>query len=203
MGSLLSHTRSLYGKLMGKQWKQWETLFWGAPKWGDLSNPEIESTSHVSCIGRQALYQLRHLVQFSSVQQLSCVWLCNPMDCSTPGIRVHDQLLEFTQTHVHWVSDDIQPAYPLLSPSPHAFNLSQPQGLFKWVSSSHQVAKVLEFQLHQSLQWTFRTDWLDLLSIQGTLKSLLQQHSSKVSIFWHSAFFIVQLSHPYMTTGKP
>ena len=75
MGSLLSHTRSLYGKLMGKQWKQWETLFWGAPKWGDLSNPEIESTSHVSCIGRQALYQLRHLVQFSSVQQLSCVWL--------------------------------------------------------------------------------------------------------------------------------
>ena len=93
------------------------------------------------------------------------------------------------------------------SPSP-TFNLSQHQRLFKWVSSSHQVAKVLEFQLqHRSFQWIFRTDflrmdWLDLLAVQGTLKSLLQQHSSKASILWCSAFFIVQLSRPYMTTGK-
>ena len=97
---------------------------------------------------------------FSSVAQ-SCPTLCDPMDRSTPGLPVHHQLPEFTQTHVHWVSDAIQPSHPLLSPSPPAFNLSQQQGLFKWVSSSHQLAKVLEFQLqHQSFQWTFRTDFL-------------------------------------------
>ena len=134
----------------------------------------------------------------------SCLILCDPMDCSRPGLPVHHQLLEFTQTHVHWVCDAIQPSYPLSSPSPPAFNLSQHQGLFKWVSSSHQVAKVLEFQLqHQSFQGTFRIDsfrmdWLDLLAVQGTHKSLLQHHSSKASILWHSAFFTVQLSHPYM-----
>ena len=84
----------------------------------------------------------------------SCPTLCDPMDCSTPGFHVHHQLQEFTQTHVHWVSDAIQPSHPLLSLSPPAFALSQHQGLFKWVSSSHQVTKVLEFQLqHQSLQW--------------------------------------------------
>ena len=98
--------------------------------------------------------------QFSSVTQ-SCPTLCNPMDCSTPGLPVHHQLPEFTQTHVHWVGDAIQPFHPLSSPSPPAFNLSQHQGLFKWVSSLHQVAKVLEFQLqHQSFQWIFRTDFL-------------------------------------------
>ena len=94
------------------------------------------------------------------------------------------------------------------TPSPSAFNLSQHQGLFKWVSSSHQVAKVLEFQLqhHPSKEYSrltsFRMDWLDLLAVQGTLKNLLQHHSSKASILWCSAFFIVHLSHPYMTTGK-
>ena len=124
------------------------------------------------------------------------------MNCSTPGLPVHHQLPEFTQLHVHWVGDAIQPSHPLSSPSPPAFNLSQQQGLFKWVSSSHQVARVLEFQLqHQSFQWTPRTDllrmdWLDLLAVQGTLKSLLQHHSSEASVLWHSAFFIVQLSHP-------
>ena len=83
------------------------------------------------------------------------------MDCSTPGFHVHHQLLEPTQIHVHWVGDAIQPSHPLLSLSPPAFNISQDQGLFKWVSSSHQVAKVLEFQLqHQSFQWIFRTDLL-------------------------------------------
>ena len=101
-----------------------------------------------------------HEHRFSSVAQ-SCLTLCDPMDCSTPGLPVHHQLLEPDQTHVHWVSDAIQPSYPLSSLSPPAFNLSQYQGLFQWVSSSHQVARVLEFQLqHQSFRWIFRTDFL-------------------------------------------
>ena len=127
------------------------------------------------------------------------------MDCSMPCLLVQHQLPKFTQTHIHWVGDAIQPSQPLLSPSPHAFNLSQHQSLFKWVSSSHQVTKVLEFQLqHQSFQWTLRTDpfRMALLAVHGTLKSLLQHHSSKASILWRSAFFIVQVSHPYMTMGK-
>jgi len=140
-----------------------------------------------------------------SVQFLSCLILCDPMDCSTPGFPVHYQLPEFTQTHVHWVGDAIQPSHPLSSPSP-AFNLSQHQGLFKWVSSSHQVAKVLSFNISPSNEHSglisSRMDWLDLLAVQGTLKSILHHHSSKASILRHSAFFVVQLSHPYMTTGK-
>ena len=140
-----------------------------------------------------------------SVAQL-CPTLCNPMDCSLPGHPVHHQLPEFTQTHVHWVSDATQPSHPSSSPSP-AFNLSQHQSLFQWVSSLHQVAKILEFKLqHKSFQWifriSFRMDWLYFLAVQGTLKRLLQHHSSKASILWCSAFFTVQLSHPYMTTGK-
>ena len=99
------------------------------------------------------------IFQFSSGAP-SCLPF-GPMDCSTPGLPVHHQLPEFTQTHVRWVHDAIQPSPPLLSPSPPALNLSQQQGLLKWVSSSHQVAKVLEFQLHhQSSQWIFRTDIL-------------------------------------------
>ena len=99
-------------------------------------------------------------IQFSSATQ-SYPTLCNPMDCSTPGFSVHHQLPGFTQTHVHWVSDAIQPSHPLSSPSPPAFNLPQHQGLFQGVSSSHQVAKVFELQLqHQSFQWIFRTDFL-------------------------------------------
>ena len=97
--------------------------------------------------------------QFSSVQSLSRVWLF-ATPC-TPDLPIHHQLLESTQTHVHWVSNAIQPSHPLSSPSPPALNLSQQQDLFKWVSSSHQVAKVLEFQLqHQSFQWTPRTNLL-------------------------------------------
>ena len=97
--------------------------------------------------------------QFISVAR-SYLTLCDPMDCSMPGLPVHHQLLELAQTHVHWVGDAIQPSNPLSSPSPPAFNLSH-QCLFQWVSSSHHVAKVLEFQLqHQSFQWIFRTDFL-------------------------------------------
>ena len=130
------------------------------------------------------------------------------MDCSTPGLPVHHWLPELTQTHVHWVGDAIQSSHPLSSPSPPAFNLSQHQGLCEWISFLHQVAKVLEFSFSISPSndysglISFRMDWLDLLAVQGTLKSLLQHHSSKASILRHSAFFIVQLSHPYMTAGK-
>ena len=145
-------------------------------------------------------------IHFSLATQ-SYLTLCDPMDCSMPGFPVHHQLLELTQTHGHRVGDAIQPSHPLSSPS-LTFSLSQHQGLFKWVSSLYQVAKMLEFQLqHQSFQWISRTDFLyDWLvwspCIPRTLKSLLQHQSSKASILWHSAFFMVQLSHPYMTTRK-
>ena len=142
---------------------------------------------------------------FRSVQSLSHVWFF-----VTPWTAARQASLfitEFTQTHIHQVSDAIQPSHPRSSPSPPAPNLSQHQSLFQWVNSSHEVAKVLEIQLqHHSLQRNpgliFRMDWLDLPAVQGTLKSLLQQHSSKASILQCSAFFVVQLSHSYMTTGK-
>ena len=146
-------------------------------------------------------------VQFCSVTQ-SCLTLWDPMNRSTPGLPVRHQLLKSTQTHVHCVGDAVRPFHPLSSPSPLALNLSQHQGLFKWVSSPHQVVKVLEFQLqHQSLNEhpgliSFRMDWLGLLGVQGSFKSLLQHHSWKASILRCSAFFIVQLSHPYVTTEK-
>ena len=128
-------------------------------------------------------------VQFSSV---SHVWLCDPMDCSTPGLPVHHQLPELTQTHVHWVSDAIQPSHPLPSPSP-------PASIFTsiWVFSNESVLLIrwpkfwsFSFNISPSDECSelisFRMDWLDLLAVQGTLKSLLQHHSSKASIFWHS-----------------
>ena len=145
------------------------------------------------------------MAQFSSVPQ-SCPTLCDSMDFSMTGLPVHHQLLEFTQTHVHWVSNAIQPSHPLSSPSPPSLNLSLHQGLFQWVSSSHQVAKYWSFSFHTSPSnehpglSSFRMDWLDLLAVQGTLKSLLQHHSSKVSILQCSAFFIVQLSHPWASS---
>ena len=130
------------------------------------------------------------------------------MDLITPGLLVHHQLPELTQIHDHWVGDAIQPSHPLSSPSPPTFNLSQHQGLFQWVSSSHQVAKVLEFQLqHQSFQWICRTDilWDGLVGSPCSPRD--SQESSptpelKASIPRCSPFFIAQLSHPYMTTGK-
>ena len=138
------------------------------------------------------------MIQFSSVTQLGPT-LFDPMDCSTPGIPIHHQFPELAQTHVHGVGDAIQPSHPLSSPS---------RSFFQGVGSLHQVAKVLEFQLqHQSFQWIFRTDFLYHWLVGSpcsprTLNGLLQHYISKTSILWHSAFFIVQLSHPYMTTGK-
>ena len=130
------------------------------------------------------------------------------MDCSTLGFPVHHQLLELAPAHVHWASDAFQPSHLLFSPSPRTFSLCQHQGLCQWVSSSYQVAKYrrFSFSISPSNEYSglisFRMDWFDLLSIQGNLKSLLQYYSSKTSILQHSAFFMVQLSHPYMTTGK-
>ena len=125
-----------------------------------LRNPVDRGASQSAVYG---VARVRHDLatkQFSSVAQV-CPSLCGPMDCSTPGLPVHHQVPEPTQTHVHWVGDAIQPSHPLSSPSPPAFNLFKHQGLFQWVSSSHQVAKVLELQLqHQSFQWIFRVDFL-------------------------------------------
>ena len=131
------------------------------------------------------------------------------MDCSTSGFLVHHQHPKLTQTHVHLVGDAIQPSHPLSSPSPPAFNLSKHQGLFnksvnciRWpnywrfnysISPSNEYSGLISFMM----------DWLDLLAVHRTLKSLLQHHSSKASILWCSAFFIVQLSYPYMTMEKP
>ena len=136
-----------------------------------------------------------------------CPTLCDPMNCNTPGFPVLHYLPEFAQTQVHWVSDALQSSRPLLPVCPLAFNLSQDQGLFQWVSSLHQVAKVLQLQFqHLSNEYSglisFRMDPFDLLAVQRTLKSLLQHHSLKASVLQHLAFYMVQLSHPYMTTGK-
>ena len=131
-----------------KEWKKM-CLF------GSLSDVSSESGKLLGC------WNLGGWLNDPSVSSVAqpCPALCRTMDCSTPGLPVHHQLPEFTQTHVHRVGDAIQPSHPLLSPSPPAFTLSQHQTLFKWVSSSHQVAKVLELQ-HQSFQWTPRTDLL-------------------------------------------
>ena len=147
-------------------------------------------------------------VQFSSVTQ-SCPTLCNPTDCSTPGFPVHYQLLEPTQTHVHHIGYAIQPSHHLSSPSPPLPSIFPIIRVFSTESALHiRWPKYwsFSFTISPSNEYSglisFRMDWLDLLAVQGTLKSLLQHHSSKASILWRSAFFTVQLSHPYMTTGK-
>ena len=146
--------------------------------------------------------------QFSSVHSLSCLTLCDPKDCSMPGLPVHHQLPEFTQIHVHWVGDAIQPSHPLLSPSPPA-SIFPSIRVFSFESVLHigwPKYWSFRFNISSSSEHSglicFRMDWLDLLAVLGTLKSLLQHHSSKASILQCSAFFIVQLSHPYMTTEK-
>ena len=144
-------------------------------------------------------------VQFSSVTQ-SCPTLCNPMNCSKPGLPVHHQLPESTQTHVHWVSDAVQPSHPLSSPSPPPVNLSQYQCLFQWVSSSHQVVKVSEFQLQQqSFQWTPRTHVLQDRLVVSPYKGLsrifsnttIQKHQ-----FFGTSFLYSPTLTSYMTNGK-
>ena len=138
----------------------------------------------------------------------SCPILCNPIDCSTPGFPVFHYLPEFAQTHVHWISDAIQSSYPMLSPSLPALNFPSIR-----VFSSESVLHIrwakywsFTFIISPSNEYSelicFRIDWLDLLALQVTLKSLLHHHSLKASILWHSAFFMIQLSHPHMTTGK-
>ena len=147
------------------------------------------------------------LGHFSSVTQ-SCPTLCNPMNHSTPGLPVHHQLLKFTQTHVRWVGDAIQPSHPLSSPPPPNLNLSQHQGLFQWISSSHQVAKVLEFQLqHQSFQRTPRTDLLYEGLVGSPCNPRDSQESSPTPQFKSInslalSFFHSPTLNPYMTTGK-
>ena len=132
------------------------------------------------------------LISVSSVAQ-SCLTLCDPMDCSRPGFPVYHLLPEPTQTHVHEVGDTIQPSHPRLSPSP-AFNLSQHQGLFKWVSSSHEVAKVLElsFSMSPSNEYLWliflRIDWLDLLAVQGTLKVFSNTTVQSINFFGTQLF---------------
>ena len=147
-------------------------------------------------------------LQFSSVAQ-SCPTLRDPMNCNTPGLPVHHQLPEFTQTHIHRVSDAIQSSHPLSSPSPPAPNPSCSIRVFSNESTLHMRWPKywsFSFSIIPSKEIpgliSFRMDWLDLLGVQGTLKSLLQHHSSKAPILRCSAFFTVQLSHPYMTTGK-
>ena len=149
----------------------------------------------------------RPSVQFSSHVQW-CPTLYDPKSHSTPGLPVHHQLPEFTQTHVHWVDDAIQPSHPLSSPSPPAPNPSQHQSLSSESTLRMRWPKYwsFSFSIIPSKEipglFSFRMDWLDLLVVQRTLNSLLQYHNSKASICRCSAFFIVQFSHPYMTTGK-
>ena len=134
----------------------------------------------------------------------SCMTLCNTTDCSTPGLPVLHELPELAQTHVHWVGDVIQPFRALLSLSPPTFKLSQHQSVLlirwpKYRSFSFSISTSKEY----SVLIPFRIDWFDHLAARGNFKSLLQHHSSKASIFQHSAFFMIQLLHPYMTNGKP
>ena len=158
--------------------------------------------TYISVIIYSQLPFIGNTIRRTSSVAHSCLTLCDPMNCSTPGFPISHQLLELAQTHVHWVNDAIQPSHPLLSLYPTAFYHSLHQGLFQWVTSSHHLVKVLEVQ-HQSSQWIFRIDflminWLDLLAVQRTLNSLLQHHSSKTSVPQHSAFLIVCHIHLWL-----
>ena len=186
--------------------KSWKLMLWKcctqyASKYGKLSSGHMTGKGQFSFQSQrkamsknaQTTAQL-HSSQFSSVTQL-CPTFGDPMDCSIPGLPVHYQLLEFTQIHVHWVGDAIQPSHPLSSPSPPALNLSQHQSLFQWVSSSHQVAKLLEFQLqHQSFQWTPQgwtpLQWTGWISSQS---KWLSRVFSNTTVQKHQ-FFSAQLS---------
>ena len=154
---------------------------------------EVQKGEDILCISS---------IQFSSVSQ-SCSTLCDPMNCSTPGLPVHHQLPEFTQTHVHVVDDAIQPSHSLSFLFPPALNPSSNESTLRmrWPKYCSFSLSIIPPKEHPELI-SFRMDWLHLLEVQGTLKSLLQHHSSKASILRRSAFFTVQLLYPYMTTGK-
>ena len=155
----------------------------------------------------QCGYQMWFRVQFSSVAQL-CPTVCNPTDFSRPGLPVHCQLLELTQTHVHWVGDAIQPPHPLcrpllppsIFPSIRVFS-NESVLCIRWPKYWNFSLSISPSNEYSGLM-SFRIDWFDLFAVQGPLKSLLQHHSSKASILRRSAFFIVHLPHPYMTPGK-
>ena len=140
-----------FSRVSGQKWKFWRQALFGTLMVSFVL-PRFLHYNFGENFVRQAV---------ASVQLQSCPTLCNPMDCNMPGFPLHHSLPELSQTHVHWVGDAIQPSHPLLFPSLPALSLSQHQSLFQWVRPSHQVAKVLEFQLqHQSFQWTFRVDFL-------------------------------------------
>ena len=152
------------------------------------------------------MWQLQLLsVQFSSVL-IHVRLLCNPMDCSTPGFSVHHHVPELAQTHVHQAGDAIQPFHSLLSLSPSIFPSIRVISNEAVLCIRWPKYWIFSFSISPSKEYSglisFRMDWLDLLVVQGILKCLLQHHSSKSSVLWHSALFMVQLSHPYMTTGK-
>ena len=173
---------------MKRQPTEWEAIF----------------SNHISDKGLE--FQI-YKEPFSSVARL-CSTICDPMDCSMPRFPVHHQLQELIQSHVHQVGDAMQPSHLLPFPSPPTFNLSQHQGLSKESVLCIRWPKCwsFSFSISPSKEYSglisLRIDWLDLLAVQGTLKSLLQHHSSKASILRCSAFFIAQLSHPYMIRGK-
>ena len=153
-------------------------------------------------------YNLNQNYCFCSVSKL-CPTVCDPMDCSMSGFSVLRYLLQFAQTHAHWVSDAIQPSHPLSFPSPSALSLYQNQNILQWISSCISWSKYwsFSFSISPSNEYSrlisLRIDWFDLLPVQGTLKSLLQHHSLKPSILWCSAFFMVQLHIHTWLLEKP
>ena len=181
-------------------------------RWIQMKKYSVQNLGRAVRIGwEQNLIPGDHLSRHSytlinSVAQLFPT-LCDPMDCSTPGFSVHHQLLELAQTHAHWVGDAIQPSHPLSSPSPPwyipSIRVFSNESVLcirwpKYWSFSFSISPSNEY----SELISFRMDWLDLLSVQGTLTSVLQHHRSKALILRCSDFFIVQILHPYMTTGK-
>ena len=179
------------------------------PRWcihSSFEKCQTDSSTSSHLTSCSLLYTAFCLNTFSSVQ--SRLTLCDPMNCSTPGLPAHHQLPEFTQTHVHRVSDAIQPSHPLrplllLSPIPPSIRVFSNESTLRmrWPKYWRFSFSISPSNEHPGLI-SFRMDWLDLLAVQGILKTVLQHHSSKASILQHSAFFTVQLSHPYMTTGK-
>ena len=189
-----------------------------ANKWGNRGNRDFIFLGWKSLWMMTAAMKLKDTCSLErkamtnpdSILERSCCSsnTLRPMDCSTPAFPVLYQLPELAEIHIHWVSDAIQPSHLLFSPFPPAFNLSQHQGLFQWISSSQQVARVWSFSFNistsseYSVLFPLRWTGFFLFAVQGTLKSLLQHRSSKASILQCWAFFTIQLSHLYMTVKK-